>query len=73
MHCIPSRLEFGSSCTQQQPKKMESGVKAVKIGCFSTLKLGKTIYDSIIKWVSDYDVWKIILKVYLCEEYIDKH
>jgi hypothetical protein len=49
MHCIPSRLEFGSSCTQQQPKKMESGVKAVKIGCFSTLKLGKTIYDSIIK------------------------
>jgi hypothetical protein len=47
MHCIPSRLEFGSSCTQQQPKKMELGVKAVQIDCFSTLKTGKAIYDSI--------------------------
>jgi hypothetical protein len=48
MHCIPSRLEFGSSCTQQQPKKKkELGEKAVQIDCFSTLKIGKAIYDSI--------------------------
>jgi hypothetical protein len=29
---------------------MELGVKAVQIDCFSTLKIGKAIYDSI-KWL----------------------
>jgi hypothetical protein len=29
---------------------MELGVKAVQIDCFSTLKTGKAIYDSI-KWL----------------------